>query len=242
MTRFAGSIPEEWFADPVPFVQAGGRVYFRFGRPFKPLAIWRTDGSLSSTAPVLTPASRASGPVQSLTSIGRRLFFTAPRADDPAGPIVAWAWDGTGQGTLLLTRARVGVEPYATPFVKLRDRVFFAASDLAHGEELWYTDGSAEGTARLLEIAPGLLDAQPRELTAWNGRLYFRARDALHGMELWSTDGTAEGTRLIQDIFPGASWSEPSDLTVTEEGLYFSAHDPEHGRELWRLPAGWLDP
>lgn len=242
LTSSAGSIPKEWLADPVPFVAAGDRVYFRFARPFKPLAIWRTDGTLSGTAPALTPASGASGQVASLTAIGRRLFFAAPRADDPAGRIVPWTSDGSDQGTALLTRARIEVEPYTTPFVKLRDRVFFAASDPAHGEELWSTDGSAAGTARLLEIAPGLLDAQPRELTARNGRLYFRARDALHGMELWSTDGTAEGTRLIQDVFPGATWSQPRELTVTEQGLYFSAHDPAHGRELWLLPMGALDP
>ena len=135
------------------------------------------------------------------------------------------------------------------PFVELDGRVWFAASDLQHGDELWSTDGTPEGTARLLDIAPGLLGSYPRSLAVWNGRLWFRARDAEHGMELWTSDGTAEGTRLVHDIAPGPSWSTPGaldwlspvDLTGTETGLYFPASDVEHGRELWVLPAGEAD-
>ena len=105
-----------------------------------------------------------------------------------------------------------------------------------HGDELWSTDGTPAGTSRLLDIAPGLLGSQPRELTVWNGRLWFRARDAVHGMELWTSDGTAEGTRLVQDIAPGASWSTPAHLTPGGEGLCFSADDGVHGEEVWLLP------
>ncbi|MFL6197613.1 MAG: ELWxxDGT repeat protein, partial [Thermoanaerobaculia bacterium] len=97
------------------------------------------------------------------------------------------------------------------------------------------TDGTPEGTAKLLDIAPALLGSQPQGLTVWDGRLWFRARDAVHGMELWSSDGTAEGTRMVQDIAPGAAWSMPAEITATEEGLYFSANDGAHGRELWVL-------
>lgn len=86
----------------------------------------------------------------------------------------------------------------------------------AHGDEFWSTDGTPAGTARVLDIAPGLFGSYPRGLVAWRGQLYFRARDAVHGMELWTSDGTAAGTRLVQDIAPGTSWSIPTELTPTE--------------------------
>lgn len=122
--------------------------------------------------------------------------------------------------------------------------MYFAAADAAHGEEIWSTDGTPEGTELMKDIAPGPLGSYPRGLVAWHGRLWFRARDfggMAHGMELWTSDGTAQGTRLIQDVSEGPSWSTPRELTVAGDNLYFSANDGEHGRELWVLPASELD-
>lgn len=225
---------------PVPFVEAAGRVWFLYGESLETLEIWGTDGTPEGTGPAVTLESGAGVPA-SLTGIGDRLWFTAPRASGPIGRLLPWVSDGTDAGTELLADVDVSGHPdFALPdrppFVELDGRVFFAGSDPRHGDELWSTDGTPEGTARLLDITPGLLGSHPRGLTVWNGKLWFRARDAVHGMELWSSDGTAEGTRLAQDIAPGASWSLPYELTGTEEGLYFSARDVEHGRELWVVP------
>jgi ELWxxDGT repeat protein len=228
--------------DQGSFVEAGGRVYFLFSEPGESSAvIWGSDGTPAGTGPAVTAASGAVAPT-ALTAAGDRLYFTAPRTSDPLGRLLPWVSDGTDGSTELLANVkmqRIADEQFAMgdrpPFTELDGRVFFAASDLAHGNELWSTDGTPEGTARL-EIAPGLLGSYPRGLTVWNGRLWFRARDGVHGMELWTSDGTVEGTRLVQDIAPGASWSTPLWLTGTEKGLYFSAHEGEHGRELWMVP------
>ena len=228
--------------DQGSFVEAGGLVYFLFSEPGESTAeIWASDGTLAGTGPAVTPSSGAFSPT-TLTAAGNRLYFTAPRTSDPLGRLLPWASNGTDGGTELLADVRMQrIDDQfplldRPPFTELDSRVFFAASDLEHGDELWSTDGTREGTARLPDIAPGLLGSYPRGLTAWNGRLWFRARDGVHGMELWTTDGTAEGTRLVQDIAPGASWSTPQTLTGTEDGLYFSANDGGHGRELWVVP------
>ena len=211
------------------FVEAGGRIYFPFDGK-----VWSTDGTPAGTHPAITAASGARLPERLSVAQGR-LYFAAPRVDNPTGRRLPWTSDGTDAGTVLLAE---GVNLQDSSFVELDGRVFFSAWDPRHGDELWSTSGTPEDTALLLEIAPGLLDAEPRELTVWNGRLWFRARDALHGMELWTSDGTPEGTRLVQDIAPGASWSSPAHFTPTGENLYFSADDGEHGEEVWVLPAG----
>jgi ELWxxDGT repeat protein len=224
---------------------APGRFVF-YGKN-QPLEIWGSDGTPAGTGPAVTADSGAGEPA-SLTAIGDRLWFTAPRTGDPMGRLLPWVSDGT-DGSAANTELLADVDlrghpdfalPDNPPFVELDGRVFFAASDRQHGEELWSTDGTPQGTARLLEIVPGPMGSYPRGLTAWNGRLWFRARDAVHGMELWTSDGTAAGTRQVQDIAPGPSWSTPQQMTGTEEGLYFSANDGEHGRELWVLPSGDL--
>ncbi|MFL6293151.1 MAG: ELWxxDGT repeat protein [Thermoanaerobaculia bacterium] len=217
------------------FVESEGRIYFLFGEREGPMEIWATDGTAAGTGPAVTAASGAAAP-QSFIAAGGSLYFAAPRASDPDGPFLPWVSHGTDGSTELLAGVEMPQEPFdRSTFAELDGRVFFAGFEPGHGDELWSTDGTPEGTARLLDIAPGLLGSYPRELTAWNGRLWFRARDAVHGLELWTTDGTAEGTRLVQDIAPGASWSYPAEMIATEEALYFTADDVEHGRELWVL-------
>jgi ELWxxDGT repeat protein len=218
------------------FVESEGRFYFLFSEPGGPEEIWATDGTAAGTGPAVTAASGAAAPQGLLSVAGGHLYFAAPRASDPAGPLLPWVSDGTDESTELLAGMEMDRNSWEPPFVELNGRVFFAGFDPQHGDELWSTDGTPEGTARLLDIAPGLMGSYPRELTAWNGRLWFRARDAVHGMEPWTSDGTAEGTRLVQDIAPGAAWSTPWLMTATGEALYFQADDGEHGRELWVLP------
>jgi ELWxxDGT repeat protein len=237
LTAVNGTSPEE------RFIEAAGRVYFRFTPEGGKTEIWSTDGTPAGTGPTITSASGMLDP-QMLTGAGGRLYFQARRV--LKGPLLPWVSDGTDAGTRVL--ADVAFEDpgdlYYSPrvrpgFTELDGRVYFAAADAAHGEEIWSTDGTPEGTELMKDIAPGPLGSYPRSLVAWHGRLWFRARDfggMAHGMELWTSDGTAQGTRLVQDILPGPSWSTPQDLTVAGESLYFSAHDGEHGRELWELP------
>ncbi|MFL6196116.1 MAG: ELWxxDGT repeat protein [Thermoanaerobaculia bacterium] len=228
------------------FVGLGGRAFFPVARGAGPVEVWSSDGTPAGTKPAITAASRMRSP-QYLTAVGGRLYFAARREGDPSGRLLPWASDGTDAGTEPLADAALkdvhfadgdDLEEGRRPrFVELDGRVYFAASDPAHGDELWKTDGTPEGTARVRDIAPGAFGSYPRGLVAWQGRLWFRARDAAHGMELWTSDGTAEGTRLVQDIAAEGSWSMPLKLTPTGTGLYFTANDGVHGRELWVVEA-----
>jgi ELWxxDGT repeat protein len=225
------------------FVEAAGRIFFLFslgsGEPEEP-DIWSTDGTPAGTGPAVTAAAGILAP-RRLAAVQGQLYFTARRQDDPSGRFLPWVSNGTDGGTHLLADIAVGEDLFASidfpsPFVELGDRAYFAASDPAHGDELWSTDGTPEGTALVRDISPGPLGSHPRNLVIWNDQLYFRAHTRLFGMELWTSDGTAGGTRQVQDISPGASWSVPQELTPAAASLYFSANDGMHGREVWELP------
>ncbi|HEX3128827.1 MAG TPA: ELWxxDGT repeat protein [Thermoanaerobaculia bacterium] len=230
--------------DPAFTVEDGG-VFFRFTPEGGRAEIWRSDGTTAGTGPFVTAASGMTDP-QRMLAAGGRLYFQARRAGSTGtkGPLLPWVSDGTDAGTEVLAEAAfeepgdIFYQPWeALGFLEAGGRVYFAAIDKAHGEELWATDGTPEGTALVKDIAPGPLSSSPRGMVAWNGRLWFRDRTIPQGMELWTSDGTAEGTRLVQDISEGPSWSTPREPTVAGDSLYFSAHDGEHGRELWVLPA-----
>src|SRR5690348_5418980 len=63
--------------------------------------------------------------------------------------------------------------------------VFFSGQD-EKGRSLWKSDGTADGTRKLLGTAPGnTVFFEPELLTSSGGILYFTARDNQFGHELW---------------------------------------------------------
>ena len=123
-------------------------------------------------------------------------------------------------------------------FFRHGSRLYFAASTLQTGEELWSTDGTEAGTAMVANINPGSQPSSPSRFIVLNGNLIFSARDS-RGDELWTTDGTAAGTRILADIHSGSSG--PGDRAVVGGKLIFAAYEPVNGYELWitdGTPAG----
>lgn len=114
--------------------------------------------------------------------------------------------------------------------------LYFAAHDNGFGfdQEIWESDGTAAGTAKLKDIWPGSRGSFPSWFTNLGGSVLFSADDGVHGRELWQTDGTPAGTKLFKDINPGFSTSDPSNLININGTLFFTANDGVHGVELWK--------
>lgn len=112
--------------------------------------------------------------------------------------------------------------------------LFFTANDGVTGVELWKSDGTDAGTARVKDILSGIASSSPSELVNIGGTLYFKANDGVTGIELWKSDGTEAGTVQVSDIFVGAASSSPRELTDVSGTLFFYASDAVAGEELWR--------
>ena len=130
-------------------------------------------------------------------------------------------------------------------FTLFKDELYFRASDANHGQELWKTDGTRDGTVMVKDIDARTYSngngygSSPNGFTLFNDELYFSAYDADNGTELWKTDGTEDGTVLVKDIYPGSpngypQSSSPYDFTLFNDELYFRASDADHGTELWK--------
>src|SRR5687768_2807459 len=60
-----------------------------------------------------------------------------------------------GTPTLVKDITNIGGESQPLNFCEVRSITYFAATDLAHGRELWKTDGTAAGTVLVKDINPG---------------------------------------------------------------------------------------
>ena len=90
------------------------------------------------------------------------------------------------------------------------DKLVYAHEDIAHGAELWVSDGTAAGTKLVKDIFKGSIGSFDTRWSpyfdgplAFRGKAYFLANDNVHGAELWVSDGTPAGTKLLKDIIPG---------------------------------------
>jgi len=198
--------------------------------------IWKTDGTEVNTVRV-TDVNEDSGDSapRDLVNFNSLLFFTATNGssrniyfyendaisllkDIPAGMSGGAPQGLTVSGNKLYFKANKNLEPYAIG-----------------GLELWVSDGTESGTAKIKDIHPDPnTSSQPGNLTDVNGILFFTADDGSHGVELWKSDGTAANTVLVKDINFGSDSSSPSSLTSLDGRVYFYASTPESGRELWQ--------
>lgn len=208
---------------PTTLRSAAGKAWFFADDGIHGFELWASDGTEAGTALVdeLTPGGGPEIPptFASVAELAGNIYFIVHLAEPNPS-----LW----RSTVRLTPSDLQVVD-SEPVRAAGGRVFFVAADEEHGEELWTSDGTVEGTRLAVDLEPGARGSQPRSLTVFEDRLYFTADAGGLGRELWASDGT-----LIKDIDsrPGAG-SEPQLLTVHAGRLYFPAADEEHGRELW---------
>ncbi len=220
--------------------------------------LWVSDGTTDGTQLIkdIRPGNDYYGsePARSytrnLTEFNDKLYFTA---NDGEHGDELWVSDGTTNGTQLVKDIRLGAKKYdddyfyaygsdAGNLIEFNDKLYFTANDGEHGDELWVSDGTTDGTNLVKDIRPGTGEygfngSGAGSFTEYKGKLYFSADDGEHGRELWVSDGTTEGTNLLLDIYPGirngyVNDSTPRDFIEYDGKLYFTA-DSEHGKELW---------
>ncbi len=232
---FQDTDPGSGHGYPTQFLQVGDLLFFRTLNATYGHELWVSDGTVTGTHMVkdINPGGDGLGYAKFI-ELGGVLHLAA---NDGVHGWELWRSDGTADGTYMVKDINPGSgsslnqwDLYATV---MGDLLFFAANDGAHGEELWQSDGTAEGTMLVKDLRPGG-DSWPKELYVFDDTLFFSAYDPTYGRELWTSDGTITGTVMFQDIYAGGSNSNPQQFTEMNGVLFFSADDSDHWTELWR--------
>ena len=129
------------------------------------------------------------------------------------------------------------VSSHPGAFVEIPDRAVtvFWASFAGDKADLWRTNGTAAGTARLLACPGGCPPGNAAVAVSTADTAFLWLPNGRGGVDLWRTDGTADGTvRLTgfgRDIFPE---SHPTVWHPRLGRLVFAIHNrPSSGMELW---------
>jgi ELWxxDGT repeat protein len=181
-------------ADCAPLARLGGNAYFigeDLDLPVPKPQVLRSDGTLGGTIEV-TPSDRT---VEGLGTAGDRLVIFI-QSDTSTGAEL-WTSDGTELGTVKVTDLPDSSPSFlaASPG-GLPGEFFFQAMDSDGFLTFWYSDGTAEGTRRLVEFFSPEEESAFTGFTRFNGAVYFAAGQG----GLWRTDGTIAGTQqALQD-------------------------------------------
>ncbi len=199
--------------------------------------LWRSNGTENGTIMVKNIYSEGnSSSPQHLTAVGPALFFTAYESENGRE---IWTSNGTKNGTRFLKN----LGPWGTSS-SIQDMnswagtdtlFFFTCTTPTYGNEVWMSNGTANGTVLVKDLYPEDWE-RPDNFVTIGSTLYFTHNDNETGNELWKTNGTKNGTVLVKDIYQGGAWSGswPGNLYAAGSTLYFSANDGGNGSELWK--------
>ena len=158
-------------------------------------------------------------------------------------------------------RSATKVLPFETGIAAIGPIALFGYNDLLHGDELWRSDGTKQGTYLVKDLVRGAASAHPESFTTWRGTAYFTTPPLRNQRnlpnpddpanfdppQLWRSDGTSAGTLPVTSLdtlvwFPDrphvSDWGRPQALQPGPNSLYFitSAFDGVYDFEsiLWR--------
>jgi uncharacterized repeat protein (TIGR01451 family) len=240
-------------SSPRNLTVVGSRVFFNAQEETHGVELWVSDGTAAGTALVedIQPGAGHGvlwvGPSMFAALGGRLLFF----ADDGVHGLEPWVSDGTESGTAPLADINPGINGSASVFgpsgsersLVAGGRWYFRAYADGDGFEVWTSDGTPAGTARLTGIndqASGFQVVYPGQLWGLKalaplpgGGLFFQGDDGTAGAELWASDGTAAGTHRVADLYPGEIGSSPYEMTPLGNRVLFQAEDGVQNAGLW---------
>ncbi|MEO8762845.1 MAG: ELWxxDGT repeat protein [Ginsengibacter sp.] len=241
VNKIKNSNPSNFQSSTQEFAELNGIFYFSADDGIHGNELWSSNGTNATTQLLkdIAPGTTSSNP-RDITTVGNRIYFTAYNEGQV---LQLWTSDGTDAGTQsLIDLVPTGPNIYQASdpyFTNVNGTLYFFISydnfnvDPYYINQLWKTDGMAEGTQMVIDLVSAFNANYVGNLINSNGRLFFTQYVSELGTELYTSDGSPQGTTIVSDINPNPyAGSNPSHLTSLNGLLYFSADDGS-GNKLW---------
>jgi flagellin-like protein len=227
----------------------GTRLYFDADDNVDGTELWAYETTNSSAwlaADIRSGGSSNPGQYSGITAMGTRLYFDA--YTDSSGREL-WAHETTNGSTWqvadISSGSNNGYPGFNAGLTVVGTRLYFDATDVSNGFELWTHETANSSTWRVADIYSDSGDGVPGKyagVTAMGTRLYFDAYTDSSGHELWAHETTDSSTWLVADIASCGGCSDwrangypgfYAGLTAMGTRLYFDAGESSTGTELW---------
>ena len=212
--------------------------------------LWVTDGTGAGTRRISDIYSGFAGSnPRYITPIGngRALFAATDGNSSGDHGTELWIAGSTPGGAMYTTMVQdINLGPnanggtigsYPHHFTPLGNGEVVFSANSGNGYQLFVTDGTAPGTAAVLDNNSAKVNVPYNFAALGNGsnKAVFASDDGVHGTELWVTDGVsgASHTYQIADINAGPAASTPHDITALGDGRALFAASSNSYTELW---------
>lgn len=190
-------------SEPRSLTPSGETLYFSAGDGVHGRELWRSDGTAAGTYLVadIAAGADASDPDELVADGHGGIYFFASQ---PGTGYELWHSDGTAAGTRLVRDIHPGENGSRSygdlPMLLFGEALLFAAREPEYGDELWRSDGTADGTRVLADLRAISYRDGPDGLTAVGELVVFFADDDSGEESLWRTDGSAAGTARLAGV------------------------------------------
>jgi ELWxxDGT repeat protein len=181
--------------------------------------LWRTDATGGGTIKLRNFGSM----INSWAVINDRVYFTCDSNS------TLFTSDGTPNGTVSVT------SNFGFLYETLNNVMYTVRSDAVYGEELWRSDGTAQGTYRVTDVNPGAGSSNIDGVTVVGNSLFFFAVDATGGTsKLYKYTPATGATTFVKDVLPDRDDYVYGTLGSAGGKFFFSAKDySTFGEELY---------
>ncbi|WP_375760761.1 HYR domain-containing protein [Corallococcus exercitus] len=234
-TQVLDLVPGSASSNAKGVTRLGDRLYFSACTTQAGCELWSSDGTTAGSAMLKEIIQGTSGGFfgPELLPVEGGLIFVGLTSGG-AGKL--WRTDGTAEGTVLLKEivspqasgSRYGLD--LTDGVRLGDVLFFPADDGFHGQEVWRTDGTPEGTRMVADVTPVQREGDASRMQAYNDWLLMGVSNEAGQTVVWRSDGTAAGTQPLSPAMGASSYS-PAMAPFGDRLLI------ARGPELWMTDA-----
>jgi len=168
-------------SNPENLISHGENIFFTANDGQNGRELWYSDSTMSGTQMIKDINPNGSSSPETFVLLGDILYFTA---NDGQNGRELWKSDGTEEGTMMVLDIYHGqnstfnwatFDAMGEQMIIHDEMIYFTAYSPDYGYEIWYTNGTEEGTKLLLDLNPGINSSYPWYLTSFGDKLYFTA-------------------------------------------------------------------